>query len=72
MDVVEKPLYGISEAMRAHTMKLTKRSMLNRCTAGIRGKVLIVNLPGKPGAVKACLEYLLPEITHAVEVIQGE
>ena len=53
-----------------NAMKLTKRSMLNRSAAGIRGDVLIVNLPGKAGAVKQCLEYLLPEITHAVEVIQ--
>ena len=69
-DVVERPVLGIPEAMRAYTMKLTKRSMLNRSAAGIRGDVLIVNLPGKAGAVKQCLEYLLPEITHAVEVIQ--
>ncbi len=69
MDVVERPVLGIPEAMRAYTMKLT-RSMLNRSAAGIRGDVLIVNLPGKAGAVKQCLEYLLPEITHAVEVIQ--
>ena len=46
--------------------------MLNRCAAGIRGDVLIVNLPGKEGAVKAALEYLLPEISHAAEVIKGE
>ncbi len=72
MDVVERPLLGIPEAMRAYMMTLTKRSMLNRCAAGIRGKVLIVNLPGKEGAVKAALEYLLPEIQHAVEVIKGE
>ncbi len=72
MDVVERPLLGIPEAMRAYMMTLTKRSMLNRCAAGIRGKVLIVNLPGKEGAVKVALEYLLPEIQHAVEVIKGE
>lgn len=70
MDVVERPVNGIPEAMRAYTMKLTKRSMLNRSAAGIRGNVLIVNLPGKAGAVKQCLEYLLPELIHAVEVIQ--
>ena len=53
-------------------MSLTKRSMLNRCAAGIKGETLIVNLPGKEGAVKAALEYLLPEIQHAVKVIKGE
>ena len=71
MDVVDRPVLGIPEAMRAFTMRMTKRAMLNRSAAGIRGDVLIVNLPGKPNAVKECLEYLLPEITHAVEVIKG-
>lgn len=72
MDVADRPVLGIPEAMRAYMMSLTKRSMLNRCAAGIKGETLIVNLPGKEGAVKAALEYLLPEIQHAVEVIKGE
>lgn len=72
MDIVERPIPGIPEAMRAHTMQLTKRSMLNRSTAGIRQDVLIVNLPGKAQAVKETLRYLLPELVHAVEVIKGE
>lgn len=70
MEVVDRPVVGIPEAMRAYTMQMTKRAMLNRSAAGIRGDVLIVNLPGKPNAVKQCLEYLLPEITHAVELVQ--
>ena len=72
MEIVDKPLLGIPEAMRAFTMQMTKRSMLNRSAAGIRKDVLIVNLPGKPNAVKQCLEYLLPEIAHAAAVIKGE
>lgn len=72
MDIVERPILGIPEAMRAYMIALTKRSMLNRCVAGIRGNTLIVNLPGKEGAVKAALEYMFPEIQHAVEVIKGE
>jgi molybdenum cofactor synthesis domain-containing protein len=72
LDVVEKQVCGIPEAMRAHVATLTKRAMLNRCAAGIRGQVLIVNLPGKPQAVKQCLEYILPEVLHAVTVIQNE
>lgn len=71
-EVSDRLVPGIPEAMRAYMMSLTKRSMLNRCAAGIRGKTLIVNLPGKEGAVKAALEYMLPEIQHAVEVIKGE
>ena len=62
---------GIPEGMRAHMLTLTKRAMLNRAAAGIRGNVVIVNLPGKAGAVKECLGYILPEVMHAVEVAQG-
>ena len=72
LDIVDKVVPGIPEAMRAHVATLTKRSMLNRGAAGIRGEVLIVNLPGKAGAVKECLKFLLPELVHAVSVIKGE
>jgi len=72
LDIVDRVVPGIPEAMRAHTAKLTKRAMLNRSAAGIRGDVLIVNLPGKAGAVNECLKYLLPELVHAVNVIKGE
>ena len=67
----DRPLLGIPEGMRAHMLTLTKRAMLNRAAAGIRGNVVIVNLPGKAGAVKECLGYILPEVMHAVEVAQG-
>ena len=67
MEVVDRPLLGIPEGM----LTLTKRAMLNRAAAGIRGNVVIVNLPGKAGAVKECLGYILPEVMHAVEVAQG-
>lgn len=72
MDVVDRPVVGIPEGMRAHMLSVTKRTMLNRSAAGIRGDVMIVNLPGKAGAVKICLEYILPEVMHAVQVIKGE
>jgi len=72
LDIIDRAVPGIPEAMRAHVAKLTKRSMLNRGVAGIRGEVLIVNLPGKAGAVKECLKFLLPELVHAVNVIKGE
>lgn len=72
MDVVDRPVLGIPEGMRAHLLGATKRAMLNRSAAGIRKDVLIVNLPGKVGAVKECLTYILPEVIHAVEVIKGE
>ena len=72
MNVVDRPVPGIPEAMRAHTMKLTRRSMLNRSVAVISGDTLIVNLPGKAQAVKETLRFLLPELVHAVKVIKGE
>lgn len=70
LDVIERPIPGIPEAMRAYTMQMTKRAMLNRGVAGIRGEVLIVNLPGKARAVKEVLGYLLPELTHVTDMIQ--
>lgn len=72
LEIVDRVVPGIPESMRAHTAQLTKRAMLNRSAAGIRGEVLIVNLPGKAGAVKECLKFLLPELVHAVNVIKGE
>lgn len=72
IEIADRLVPGIPEAMRAHMMQLTKRAMLNRCAAGIRGDVLIVNLPGKAGAVKECVNYLLPELVHTVEVLKDE
>ena len=57
--------------MRAHTMKLTRRSMLNRSAAGICGETLIVNLPGSPKAVKESLEYVLPHLGHGLGILRG-
>ena len=71
LDVVDRQVAGIPEGIRAHLSTVTKRAVLNRCVAGIRGNVLIVNLPGKAGAVKESLTYILPEVMHAVDVIQG-
>lgn len=72
MDIIEKPVAGIAEGMRAHMLPMTKNTMLNRSTAGIRKDVLIVNLPGKPAAVKAGLEYILPVVIHAVDIMKGQ
>lgn len=66
--VINREIPGIPEALRAYTMKVTKRAMLNRGVAGFRNDVLIVNLPGKAAAVKQCLEYILPEVVHAAEI----
>ena len=72
MSIVDKVVPGFTEAMRAKTFSLTPMAMLSRAVAGIRGKCLIINLPGSPVAVQQCLKVILPVIPHAVEIIQGE
>ena len=72
LSVVDKVVPGFAEAMRGQTLSLTPMAMLSRATAGIRGKCLILNLPGSPKAVQECLEVVLPAIPHAVEIIKGE
>ena len=69
--VLDRPVPGLAEAMRMQTMKLTPLSVLSRGTAGMRGRCLIINLPGSPRAVRECLEVVLPALNHAVEVLQG-
>ncbi len=72
MSILDKVVPGFAEAMRAKTFSLTPMAMLSRVVAGIRGKCLIINLPGSPAAVQECLGVVLPVIPHAVEIIQGE
>ena len=71
-EVIERKVPGIPEAIRAYSMTITKRAMLSRGTAGIRGKTLIVNLPGSPKAVKECLEYIIDALGHGIEILTGE
>lgn len=70
--IVDKIVPGFAEAMRIKTFDATPTAMLSRATAGVRGKCLIINLPGSPRAVRECLEVILPAIPHAVEIIKGE
>jgi len=72
MSVVDKSVPGFAEAMRAKSFEKTPMAVLSRATAGVRGKCLIINLPGSPKAVRECLEVALPAIPHAVEIIKGE
>ncbi|AQR95443.1 MULTISPECIES: MogA/MoaB family molybdenum cofactor biosynthesis protein [Clostridium] len=65
----EKIVPGIPEAMRAYSMQFTKRAMLSRAAAVIRKSTLIINLPGSPKAVTECLEYIITELHHGLEIL---
>ena len=70
-DVIEREVPGIPEAIRAESLKITPKAMLSRAAAGIRGKTLIVNLPGSPKAVRESLAVVLPVLDHALETLSG-
>jgi molybdenum cofactor synthesis domain-containing protein len=69
--VIDRAAPGISEAIRMKSLTVTPNAMLSRAVSGIRGKTLIVNLPGSPKAVRESLEVVLPVLPHAVETLSG-
>ena len=70
--VCERLTPGIPEAMRSESLKITKRAMLTRQQAGIRGKTLIINLPGSPKAAKENLAAVLEALDHGIEMLRGK
>lgn len=70
-DVIERELPGMSEAMRAESLKKTPNAMISRAVCGIRGTSLIINLPGSPRAVKENLAVVMPALNHTIEKIKG-
>jgi molybdopterin adenylyltransferase len=69
--VCDKMLPGFGELMRSVSLRYVPTAILSRQTAGIRGKGLIVNLPGKPKSIKECLEAVFPAIPDCIELIGG-
>jgi molybdenum cofactor synthesis domain-containing protein len=69
--VIEREAPGLAEAMRAETMKNTPFAMLSRGICGIRGKALIINLPGSPKGVRECFDVIRPVLQHAVDQVSG-
>ena len=70
--VVDRLAPGMVEAMRAFSLKLTPHAMLSRALAGIRGKTLVVNLPGNPRAAVENLEVILPALPHAIQMLNDD
>ncbi len=70
--VIEIETPGISEAMRIHSLSITKKAMLSRATSGIRKYSLIINLPGSPKAVTETLEYIIEPVKHGIDILKGD
>jgi molybdopterin adenylyltransferase len=71
-DVVEREVPGIPEVMRMRSLEVTNRAMLSRAAAGIRGKTLIINLPGSPKSVRENLSFIEDALPHALELLNEE
>jgi len=71
MAVLEKLTPGIPEAIRYYGLQKTPKAMLSRAVAGIRGKTLIINLPGSIKGVRESLEAILPALDHGLDIIIG-
>jgi molybdopterin adenylyltransferase len=69
--VCEKMLPGFGEQMRSVSLKYVPTAILSRQTAGVRGKCLIVNLPGKPKSIRECLDAVFPAIPYCIDLIGG-
>lgn len=70
--VIEREAQGLAEAMRFETAKNTPMAILSRGVCGIRGKTLIINLPGSPKSVRECFEVIKDVLPHAINLISGK
>ncbi|MEM6262542.1 MAG: molybdopterin adenylyltransferase [Bacteroidota bacterium] len=69
--VCEKMMPGFGELMRQESLKYVPTAILSRQTAGIRGKTLIINLPGKPKAIRECLDAVFPAVPYCIDLLEG-
>lgn len=72
MRIAERNAPGIAEYIRSESMKITPRAMLSRAVSVIRGRTLIINLPGSPKAVREALSFILPSLEHGILILRGE
>ncbi|MEM6574659.1 MAG: molybdopterin adenylyltransferase, partial [Pseudomonadota bacterium] len=69
--VCEKMLPGFGELMRSTSLQYVPTAILSRQTAGIRGSTLILNLPGRPKAIRECLDAVFPAVPYCIDLIEG-
>ena len=71
IEIAEKLVPGISEAVRNYSMQFTKKAMLSRAVSVIRKETLIINMPGSPKAVKESMECIMPALNHGLDILKG-
>lgn len=72
LEIIERQIPGIAEAIRAEGAKRTKTAILSRAVAGTKGKTLIINLPGSPKAVRESIEAIIDVLPHAIDKLKGD
>ena len=72
LEVIDREIPGMAEAMRRQSSTVTAHAMISRAVAGIRGRTLIINLPGSPKGARENLAVLIPSLPHAIEKIKGD
>jgi len=72
LEVIDREILGFAEAMRMEGLKKTPHAIISRAVCGVRGRTLIINLPGSPKAVREDLAVVLPAIPHTIAKIQGD